>query len=94
MICGGVEQEEVLVTGTDLINVTVLVFLLGLSFSIKAILLGSAITLKGLGLFSVCNVISVEVFTIQVAISTNVSVQRRLSLLYFTKMYIFDQVAT
>jgi len=36
---------------------------------------------------------SVEVFTIQVVICTNVSVQGYVSLLYFTKMYIFLEVA-
>jgi len=62
--CGGADQEDVQVTGTDLINITIFVVLFIAFCDINAIMHGSTITHERIGKFSVCMLISFEVFTI------------------------------
>ena len=50
MSCGGAEQEEVLVTGTDLINITIFVVLFIAFCDINAIMHGSTFGHDGISI--------------------------------------------
>ena len=84
--CGFVEREEVLLTGTDLINVKFICLSCLLRFVILLpFCMDRPSATKEFWYISFCLLVKFEVFAIQVGICTNVSVQGHGSLLCFKK---------
>lgn len=75
-------------TGTDLIYLLLYLSVLFIAFCyINVIVHELAINRKELGWFSICVLISVEVFRIHVGICTNVSVKRPCCTTFYVKRY-------